>query len=296
MAVRSYKSELVGVFGYPVAENPTVVMMEAAFRALGLDWRYLTVEVAPERLADAMKGMRAIGMRGVNLTMPHKVAVLDHLDDVADDARLIGAVNTVVAREGRLIGENTDGKGFIESLASARSVDVRNARVLILGAGGAARAIALELALRGAPSLVIANRSAGRGEALAKDIGEKTKCEASFLPWDPPQPGRPTVVEVLPSHLPRALAGICGYRDGDGTGRTSIRAAVLRTLRSAARLEFEMEDAAQVVGDGHGIALDAVLGAVAVAAAQEGGFQQVPHNVPRSEGWIYSIPGEPWRG
>jgi hypothetical protein len=122
------------------------------------------------------------------------------------------------------------------------------------------------------------------------------RLEASFLPWDPPQPGRPTVVEVLPSHLPRALAGICGYRDGDGTGRTSIRAAVLRTLRSAARLEFEMEDAAQVVGDGHGIALDAVLGAVAVAAAQEGGFQQVPHNVPRSEGWIYSIPGEPWRG
>jgi hypothetical protein len=123
-----------------------------------------------------------------------------------------------------------------------------------------------------------------------------SRVEASFLPWDPPQAGRPTVVEVLPADLPRALAGICSYRDGDGTGRTSVRAAVLRTLRSAARLEFEMEDAAQVVGDGHGLALDAVLAAVAAAAAQEGGFQQVPHNVPRSEGWTYSIPGEPWRG
>jgi shikimate dehydrogenase len=183
MAVRSYKSELVGVFGYPVAENPTVVMMEAAFRALGLDWRYLTVEVSPGSLAEAMKGMRAFGMRGVNLTMPHKVAVLDHLDAVADDARLIGAVNTVIAREGRLLGENTDGKGFIESLTSDRGVDVRKARVLILGAGGAARAIAVELALRGAPSLAIANRSAARGEALAMYIGEKTNCETSFLPW-----------------------------------------------------------------------------------------------------------------
>jgi hypothetical protein len=104
------------------------------------------------------------------------------------------------------------------------------------------------------------------------------------------------VVEVLPPLLPRALAGICGYRDGDGTGRTSVRASVLRTLRTSAGLEFEMEDAAQVVGDGPGMALDAVLGAVAAAAAQEGGFQQVPHNVPRGEGWIYSVPGEPWHG
>ncbi len=120
------------------------------------------------------------------------------------------------------------------------------------------------------------------------------RLEASFLPWDPPQAGRPTVVEVLPFLLPRSLAGLCGYRDGDGAGRTSVRASVLRTLRTAARLEFEMEDAAQVVGDGHGMALDAVLAAVAAAAAQEGGFQQVPHNVPRGEGWIYSVPGEPW--
>lgn len=123
-----------------------------------------------------------------------------------------------------------------------------------------------------------------------------SRIEASFPPWDPPRAGRATVVEVFPGHLPRVMAGICGYRDGDGAGRTSVRAAILRTLRAAARLEFEMEDAAQIVGDGNGLALDAVLGAVAAASAQAGGFQQVPHNVPRGEGWIFSVPEEPWRG
>jgi shikimate dehydrogenase len=83
---KSYKSELVGVFGFPVAENPTIVMMEAGFRAAGLDWRYLTLEVPPERLAAALDGLRAFGMRGVNLTIPHKVAVLEHLDEIAEDA------------------------------------------------------------------------------------------------------------------------------------------------------------------------------------------------------------------
>ncbi len=89
--------------------------------------------------------------------------------------------------------------------------------------------------------------------------------------------------------------GFCGYRDGDGAGRPGIRAGLLRLLRSAARLRFEMEQAAQIVGDGNGVHLDAVLGAVAAASAQSGSFEQVPHNVPRSEGWIYSVPEEPWR-
>jgi hypothetical protein len=118
---------------------------------------------------------------------------------------------------------------------------------------------------------------------------------ASFLPWDAPHPDRPSVLEVYPPHVPRALAGICGYRDGDGAGRPGIRAAILRVLRSSARLRFEMEQAAQIVGDGQGIHLDALLGAVAAASAQACSFEQVPHNVPRSEGWIYSIPEEPWR-
>jgi hypothetical protein len=138
----------------------------------------------------------------------------------------------------------------------------------------------------------------GRAAALRRalfGIAALSRADACFLPWDEPGARKPTVVEVYPPHLPRALAGICGYRDGDGQGRPALRAAVLRTLRSAARLRFEMEEAAEIVGDGTGATLDAVLGAVAAASASQGAFHQVPRDVPRSEGWIYSIPDEPWR-
>jgi hypothetical protein len=119
--------------------------------------------------------------------------------------------------------------------------------------------------------------------------------EAAFLPWDEPEAGKPSVLEVHPPHVPRVLAGICGYRDGEGQGRPALRAAILRTLRNVVRLRFEMEEAAEIVGDGTGATLDAVLGAVAAASASQGSFQQVPHDVPRSEGWIYSVPEESWR-
>src|SRR3954453_5408367 len=99
----NYKAELVGVFGYPVAENPTCVMIEAAFAELGLNWRYLTIEVKPDNLPDAIRGMRAMGMCGINLTIPHKVAVMPLLDEIAEDAKLIGAVNTVRREGDRLI-------------------------------------------------------------------------------------------------------------------------------------------------------------------------------------------------
>lgn len=118
--------------------------------------------------------------------------------------------------------------------------------------------------------------------------------EAVYPPWDPPQPGKTAIVEVLPAHVARVLCGTCAWRD-DEVDRASTRAAVLRTLRNAARLEFEMEQAAQIVEDPEGDALEAVLAAVGAAAAAETGFQGVPHNVPRSEGWIYSVREEPWR-
>jgi shikimate dehydrogenase len=113
---QSYKAELVGVFGHPVAENPTGVMQEAAFQDRGLNWRYLTIEVHPEELANAMAGLRAFNMRGINLTIPHKVAVIQYLDRLSPEAELIGAVNTVVREGDRLVGYNTDGKGFLRSV------------------------------------------------------------------------------------------------------------------------------------------------------------------------------------
>lgn len=180
----NYKAELVGVFGHPVAENPTIVMQEAAFHALGLNWRYLTIEVYPEDLADAMRGLRAFNMRGVNLTLPHKVEVLKYLDEISPAARLMGAVNTVVRQGNKLVGENTDGKGFMQSLRSDAGVDPMGKRIVVLGAGGAARAISVELALAGAAQITVVNRSTRRGQALVDLLNEKTSVEAVFAAWE----------------------------------------------------------------------------------------------------------------
>src|ERR1700693_208004 len=114
--VKDFTAELVACLGQPVRENPTGVMQEAAFRAMGLNWRYLTIEAPPEKLRDAIIGLRALGFRGANFTIPHKVAVMAYLDEIAPDATLIGAVNTVRREGDRLIGENTDGKGFLRGL------------------------------------------------------------------------------------------------------------------------------------------------------------------------------------
>jgi shikimate dehydrogenase len=133
-----YKAEFAGVLGQPVSENPTGVMQEAAFAACGLNWRYLTVEVAPDQHAEAMRGVRAFGMRGINLTIPHKVAAIEHLDGVGEPAKLIGAVNTVRRDGGRLIGENTDGQGFLRGVTQDAKIDPKGKRVVLMGAGGAA--------------------------------------------------------------------------------------------------------------------------------------------------------------
>ena len=104
------------MLGQPVAGNPTQYIMEKAFAKAGLDWRYLTLEVAPIDLADAVRGLRAMGFRGCNLTIPHKVAVIRHLNRLSEAAELMGAVNCVHRVGDELVGENTDGKGFVQSL------------------------------------------------------------------------------------------------------------------------------------------------------------------------------------
>jgi len=179
----NYRAELVGVLGHPVSENPTVVMLEAAFAERRLNWRYLTIEVLPGDLAAAIRGVRAFNMRGVNLTIPHKVAVLPFLDEVMPDAALMGAVNTVVRVGDRLVGENTDGKGFMTALTQDAGVDPAGRRVVVLGAGGAARSITVELALAGAESLTVVNRSAERGRELVELLNSRTSVRADFAAW-----------------------------------------------------------------------------------------------------------------
>jgi shikimate dehydrogenase len=168
-----YMADLVAVFGYPVAENPTCVMQEAAFAAGGLHWKYLTIEVKPEALPDAVRGARAMGFKGFNCTIPHKVAVIPLLDEVSPDAAMIGAVNTVRLHNGKFIGENTDGKGFLRGVREEANIDPKGKRIIILGAGGAARAIAVELALAGAAAIHIYNRSEERGVRMFNELDSR---------------------------------------------------------------------------------------------------------------------------
>ncbi len=165
--------------GQPVAGNPTQYMMEKAFIAAGLDWRYLTCEVPAAQLPDAMRGMRAFGFRGGNFTIPHKVAVIEHLDSLSTAAELMQAVNCVNRVGDQLIGENTDGKGFVQSLREV--IDPAGKRVVIIGAGGAARAIAVELGLAGTEHLTIVNRSLPRGQELTDLLVTKAKLQAEFV-------------------------------------------------------------------------------------------------------------------
>jgi shikimate dehydrogenase len=179
--VLSPLQETTFLFGQPVAGNPTQFMMERAFAAAGLDWRYLTLEIRPEHLGDAVRGVRAMGFRGGNVTMPHKVAVIEYLDELTEAAGLMQAVNCIHNRDGRLIGENTDGKGFLQSLRNL--ADPAGKKVVVLGAGGAARAIAVELALAGAAEITVVNRNAERGQRLADLIRDKTSTSAAYGQW-----------------------------------------------------------------------------------------------------------------
>jgi len=179
----SLRAELVGAFGDPIDENPTGIMQEAAFSDAGLNWRYLLLKVDRDDLPAAVAGLRAMNFRGINLTIPHKVAVQQHLDRVAPDAALIGAVNTVVREGAALVGHNTDGKGFLRSLREDACLDPAGKRFVFLGAGGAARAMTVEVALAGARDITIVNRTIERGSDLAAHLAANTQAQAAFVPW-----------------------------------------------------------------------------------------------------------------
>ncbi len=179
---RTFLSAITGSFATPAAENPTVAMVEAAYRHHGIDARYLNCEVAPDALGDAVRGARAMGWVGFNCSLPHKVAVVAHLDGLGDSAAIIGAVNCVVRHGDALIGENTDGQGFLTSLQTV--VDPGGAHVVLFGAGGAARAIAVETALAGAASITVVNRDHGRGAELVALIRDRTPATAELVVWD----------------------------------------------------------------------------------------------------------------
>lgn len=182
MAAHNFLSELTGSFAFPAAENPTVAMIEAAYRHHGLDWRYINCEVTPQNLAAAVAGARAMNWAGFNCSLPHKVAVIQHLNGLGESAAIMGAVNCVVRRGASYVGENTDGKGFLASLGEI--VDPAGRRIVMFGAGGAARAVGVELALAGATRITIVNRDPARGRAVVDLIDGRTKAHADLVKWD----------------------------------------------------------------------------------------------------------------
>jgi len=180
---RSFLSTITGSFATPAAENPTVAMIEAAYRHHGIDARYLNCEVQPDGLGDAVRGARAMGWAGFNCSLPHKVAVIAHLDGLGESARIIAAVNCAVRQpDGSYLGENTDGKGFLASLRTV--ADPAGAHLVVFGAGGAARAVAVETALAGAAAVTVVNRTRERGQELVDLLSEKTSARAGLVVAD----------------------------------------------------------------------------------------------------------------
>lgn len=161
-------TQRLGIIGYPIGHSISPIFQQAALDHLGIDATYEKWEVTPEGVGDFVAGLRAPDSLGINITVPHKQAVIPFLDEVDEWATAAGAVNTIVNRNGRLTGHNTDGPGFLRALLVETGYSPTGTRALILGAGGAARGILLALARGGVDSLVIANRTLERAETLAQ--------------------------------------------------------------------------------------------------------------------------------
>ncbi len=164
------KTQLVGLLGHPVSHSQSPLMHNTAFQQKQLPFAYAAFDVAPERLKEAVAGIRGLGIKGVNVTIPHKVAILPLLDEIDPLAQRIGAVNTVVNRNGRLVGYNTDGKGYVRSLVEETGLLLADQVVTLLGAGGAARAVACTLADKGVKEIRIINRSREKAKLLADHL------------------------------------------------------------------------------------------------------------------------------
>lgn len=166
---------LYGVFGDPIRHSRSPIMLNRAFQEADFNAVYGAFHVRPDELGDAVRGIRALGYRGINVTIPHKVEVMQYLDEIDEGARIVGAVNTIVNENGKLIGYNTDGIGYVRSLKEETGIDLKGKSVLVLGAGGAARGVAYALAKEGAGCIYIANRTKERALELADTISAYTK-------------------------------------------------------------------------------------------------------------------------
>lgn len=170
------------IFGDPVAHSASPAMQNAALRHEGLPCQYVRIRVTPGELTEALGNLAKADFVGANLTIPHKQVAVECVDEISREARLMGAINTVAVREGKLHGFNTDGPGLLAAIKEEFGTDLESLRVLILGgAGGAGRAITVQCALEGSPSIIIANRSQEKGEFLAGEIKKALGKEVSSI-------------------------------------------------------------------------------------------------------------------
>jgi shikimate dehydrogenase len=172
------RTGLIGLIGHPVGHSASPPMMNAALREMGEPFVYLAFDVEPDKLGEAVRGLTALGARGWNVTIPHKVAIREWLDGLDESARLSGAVNVVVVRGGKRIGFNTDGAGYFCSLPREVRENPAEQRVVLLGAGGAARAVATALAAAGVKRITVANRTIVKAEELAEHVSAWTEARA----------------------------------------------------------------------------------------------------------------------
>jgi len=180
-------TRIYGIYGWPVEHTFSPAMHNAAFRALDKDARYVPFAVAPEMLEEAVLAIRALGLCGLNITVPHKERVIPFLDGLSEEASLIGAVNTIQVKDGKLIGHNTDGRGFIRSLREDAGFKPRGKSVVLIGSGGAARAVGFSLALAKTSSIACFDIDAAKAAALCREIAQKTGVRTSpLVPADVP--------------------------------------------------------------------------------------------------------------
>ena len=177
----------MGIIGYPIRHSISPIFQQAALDYYSLDATYQAWEVAPQGLAEFVQGVRSADTLGINVTVPHKEAVMSHLDDIDDWAQMAGAVNTVVNDRGKLAGHNTDGSGFLRALEEHGHFSPEGSRVLIIGAGGSAKAVAMALARKGVSTITIANRTLQRAQRLAELIeghGPRVEAVPLFRPGE----------------------------------------------------------------------------------------------------------------
>jgi shikimate dehydrogenase len=190
---------VAAVIGYPIRHSISPIIHNAAFRALDLDWVFTAFEVAPGRAAAAVEGARDLGLAGLSVTMPHKADVVRALDQLTPTAEALGAVNTVVRQGSRqLVGDNTDGAGFLDAVRTDEGFDPAGRRCLVVGAGGAARAVVLALAGAGAAEVIVANRTPSRAEdaaALAPGVARAGTTEEA------------DAAELIVNATPQGMAG-----------------------------------------------------------------------------------------